>query len=88
MNENKSPVWEKATDTAQFLKENLNDKTPVELIALYQQIGIKEDSDESEMLTMAKEPEYYISLPGADRQKINDMVQSLRSAIEGEDNGE
>lgn len=77
-------MWEKATTTAQFLKDNINGKNPMELIALYQQIGIKEDSDESEWLSLAMEQENYIAMSNDKRSRVDDMVQSLRSAIEGE----
>ncbi|XOU93867.1 MAG: hypothetical protein ACNFW9_03400 [Candidatus Kerfeldbacteria bacterium] len=77
-------MWEKATATAQFLKENLNGKNPTELIAIYQQIGIKEDSDESEWLSLAMDQENYIAMSGDKRSRVDDMVESLRSAIEGE----
>ncbi len=89
MNESmKSPegqaMWEKATAIAQFIKDNLNGKNPTELIALYQQIGIKEDSDESEWLNLAMEQENYIAMSDDKKSRVDDMVESLRSAIEGE----
>ena len=77
-------IQAKATEISLFLKEHLNNKMPSVVSALFEQIGIKEGSVESEMLASATDPENYIAKSGTDRQKIDDMVQSLRSAIEGE----
>lgn len=91
MNEMRSPegeaMWGKATETAEFLKDVLN-KNPDELEALFEQIGIKSDSDESEWLALAMDQENYIAMSEEQRSRVDDMVQSLRSAIEGEPNGE
>ena len=80
-------MWGKATETAEFLKDVLN-KNPDEVEALFQQIGIKSDSNESEMLSLAMGQEEYIAMSEDKRSRVDDMVQSLRSAIEGEPNGE
>ncbi len=91
MNEMRSPegeaMWGKATEIAEFLADILN-KDPEEVNALFEQIGIKEDSDESKWLSLAMDQENYIAMSQEKRDRIDDMYQSLKSAVEGEANAE
>jgi len=73
----------KAAEIAEFLRDILN-RSPEEVTALFEQIGIKDDSDESEWLSRAMGQENYIAMSERKRFRVDDMVASLRSVLKSE----
>ena len=74
----------KASEISLFLNEHLS-KMPSEKTALLEGVGIKEDSRKSNLLGKAMDSEGYISQSKTDRDTIDDMYQSLKNAVEGEE---